>query len=142
MPRPHKYQTTGSRPNTVSNAVDCKCFYHYKWNVDHYAVIEEEERENSIISSSSSSGSISLPDKPDQIDQPDLNDENAQDYLNFEVQKNNNRSGHGKGTKVKFGNFAARGGMVRNKDPKRPRINEDVSLLVLEVEVVEEDIKN
>ena len=87
MPRPHKYQTTGSRPNTVSNAVDCKCFYHYKWNVDHYAVIEEEERENSIISSSSSSGSRSLPDKPDQIDQPDLNDENAQDYLNFEVQK-------------------------------------------------------
>ena len=70
---------------------------------------------------------MSLPDKPDQIDQPDLNDENAQDYLNFEVQKTNNRSGRGKGTKVKFGNFAARGGMVGNKDPKRPRINEDGS---------------
>jgi hypothetical protein len=41
------------------------------------------------------------------------------------VQKNNNRSGRGKGTKVKFGNFAERGRMVGNKDPKLPQINED-----------------
>ena len=39
---------------------------------------------------------------------PHLNDENAQDYLNFAVLK---------GTKVKFGNFASRGVMVGNKDP-------------------------
>jgi hypothetical protein len=95
------------------------------------AVSEEDECENSSSSSSSSSSSnsssSSLPDILDQIDQPHLNDENAQDYLNFAVQKTNNRCGRGKGTKVKFGNFASRGGMVGNKDPKRPRINEDGS---------------
>ena len=44
MPRPHKYQTTGSRPNTVSNAVDCKCFYHYKWNVDHFELFNSHKK--------------------------------------------------------------------------------------------------
>jgi hypothetical protein len=85
------------------------------------AVSEEDECESSSSSSCSSSSSnscSSLPDILDQIDHPHLNDENAQDYLNFAVLK---------GSKVKFGNFASRGGMVGNKDPKRPRINEDGS---------------
>jgi hypothetical protein len=51
----------------------------------------------------------------------------AQDYFNFAVLKTNNRCSRGKGTKVKFGNIALRAGMVGNKDPKRPRINEDGS---------------